>query len=68
MLSFNKRTGITPETFAAFFRDGKFKLEGEGTMSEEIAKKLGLGPVYAVPEGIYSYKEEGDVVTIMFRK
>ena len=68
MLSFNKKTGITPETFATYFRDGKFKLEGAGTMSEEVAKKLGLAPLYTIPEGIYSYKEEGDVVTIMIRK
>jgi len=66
-LTFNKKTGVTPETFSKFFRNGKFILEGEGTMAEEIAKKLGLAPSYIIPEGDYSYKETGEMVTIIFK-
>ncbi len=68
MLSFNKKTGVTPETFTKFFKNGKFFIDGEGTMSEEIARKLGLAPSYSIPEGVYNYKETGDMVTITFKK
>ena len=67
-LTFNKKTGITPETFSKFFRNGKFNLDGEGTMAGEITGKLGLPPSFIIPEGTYNYMETGDIVTINFKK
>ena len=67
-LTFSKRSGVTPETFRKFFRNGKFNLEGEGTLAEEIAKKLGLILSYKISEGLYNFKEDSDQVTIFFKK
>jgi hypothetical protein len=67
-LSFNKKTDVTAETFLTFFKSGKFLMDGDGTISEEIAKKLGLAASYVISQGAYSYKEFGDRVTINFSK
>jgi hypothetical protein len=67
-LTFSKKTGITAETFAKYFRNGKFFLDGEGSMAEEIARKLELSPTYTIPEGNYTYKEAGDTITIFFNR
>ena len=67
-LSFNKKTDVTAETFLTFFKSGKFLLDGDGTISEEIAKKLGLASSYVISQGAYSYKEFGNRVTISFSK
>ena len=67
-LTFSKKSGINPETFSSLFRDGMFQLEGSGTVSDDVLKKLGLSPLYVIPEGAYNYKESGDTVTISFKK
>ena len=67
-IHFNKKTGITPETFSKFFKDGKFHLDGPGTMPEELIRQLELPPAYVIPEGYYPYKEDGDMVLIVFKK
>jgi hypothetical protein len=67
-LSFNKKTGITPDMFSKLFRNGRFFLEGEVTMPEDLARKLELPTSFTIPEGYYNYKENGDIVTLFFRK
>ena len=67
-LTFNKKTGVTQEIFSKFFKNGKFILDGVGTMDEEVARKLGLPPSYTISEGVYNYNETGDLVTITFKR
>jgi hypothetical protein len=64
--SFNRKTGITNETFSRYFTKGKVYVDGQITISEEVAKKLGLPPSYTIAEGTYGYTETRDVVTITF--
>lgn len=67
-LTINKKTGITPETYSQYFKDGKFYLDGEGTIQPELAKKLNLPKDYVIPEGYYNYREEGDLIIISFKR
>jgi hypothetical protein len=67
-LTFKKQEGITAETFTKFFRNGKFVLDGEGTMEDAIAKKLGMRSPYTIPAGSYDYKEKGGYITISFKR
>jgi hypothetical protein len=67
-LSFNKKTGIASETFSRYFSNGRFWLEGEGTIAGDVLARLGLPASYVIPEGWYNYAETGDMVTIIFRK
>jgi len=66
VLSFNQNTGITKKTFKEFFNDGKFYLDGPGTISEEILKMLKLPANYFIPAGNYSYEVRGEMISISF--
>jgi len=65
--SFSKRGGILPETWKELVKNGYFILDGNGTFSEEVLKKLGLPPSFKLSEGKYSYSENGDFVTVIFK-
>jgi hypothetical protein len=66
-VSFKTKSGIDPATFSKYFTDGKFFLDGGATMSEDLAKQLGLSAKCTIPEGIYGYVISGDTVTITFK-
>jgi hypothetical protein len=66
-LSFNTKSGIDAATFTKYFADGKFFLDGGATMSEELAKRLGVSPKCVIPEGTYSYMISADTVTVIFK-
>lgn len=64
--TFNKRTGITAATFNELCKSGKFYLDGTGTLSEEILRMLKMPESYSIPSGYYSYRVEGEVVSVTF--
>ena len=68
ILSFNKKTGVTAETFSKYFKNGKIFIDGEVTMPDDLTRKLGLAPSFVIPEGAYAYKESGETVTITLQK
>ena len=65
--SFSKRGGILPETWKELVNNGYFILDGDGTFSEEILRTLGLSANFRLSVGKYSYTENGDVVTVIFK-
>lgn len=65
--SFSKRGGILSETWNELSKNGYFMLDGDGTFSQEILKKLGLPANFKLSEGRYPYTENGDVVTVVFK-
>lgn len=65
--SFSKRGGILPETWNELSKTGYFMLDGDGTFSQEILRKLGLSSNFKLSEGRYPYTENGDVVTVIFK-
>jgi hypothetical protein len=67
VFSFSKKGGIRSETIKELLNGGYFILDGEGTFSEEILKKLGLPANFKLSEGKYPYTESGDFVTVIFK-
>ena len=65
--SFSKRGGILSETWNELSKNGYFMLDGDGTFSQEILKKLGLPANFKLSEGRYPYTENGDVVTVILK-
>ncbi len=65
--SFSKRGGILSETWNELSKNGYFILDGDGTFSQEILRKLGLPANFKLSEGNYTYTENGDVVTVVFK-
>jgi hypothetical protein len=65
--SFSKRGGILPETWKELVRNGYFILDGDGTFSEELLKKLGLPANFKLNSGAYPYTENGEIVTVIFK-
>jgi hypothetical protein len=66
-LSFSKKSGVQQGTLNGLIKNGKFYLEGEGTMSEELLKALKLPSTYIIPPGYYTYEERGDIITVFFK-
>ena len=67
-LSFSKKNGISQETFFNLTRNGKFYIDGEGTLSEDLLKALKLPLSYKILPGYYPYQENGDIITVFFNK
>lgn len=67
-LSFSKKNGIRQETLIELTRTGKFYLDGEGTLSEELLKALKLPITYKILPGYYPYQENGDIITVFFNQ
>lgn len=67
VFTFNKRTGITPQTFKELFGSGKFVLDGTGTLSDEIIRMLRLPVNYTIPAGNYGFRTSGDMISITFK-
>jgi hypothetical protein len=65
--SFSKKTGVLSSTLMELCKHGMFVLDGTGTFSDEILKKLGLPSAFKLPSGEYPYVENGDVVTVTFK-
>jgi len=65
--SFSKSTGVLSSTLMDFCKRGMFVLDGTGTFSDEILKKLGLPSGFKLPSGQYPYVENGDVVTVTLK-
>jgi hypothetical protein len=65
--SFSKRSGIQQETLSELTKTGRFYLEGEGTLSEELLKALKLPLSYKISSGYYPYQEKGDIITVIFK-
>jgi hypothetical protein len=65
--SFSKKSGIQQETLSELTKTGKFYLDGEGTLSEELLKALKLPLSYKISSGYYSYQEKGDIITVIFK-
>jgi hypothetical protein len=65
--SFSKKGGLLPETWKELVRNGYFVLDGDGTFSEDLLKKLGLPANFKLSEGKYSYTENGDIATVIFK-
>jgi hypothetical protein len=66
-LSFSKKSGIQKETLTDLTKTGKFYLDGEGTLSEELLKTLKLPLSFKISPGYYPYQESGDQVTVFFK-
>ena len=67
-LSFSKKNGISQETFFDLTRTGKFYIDGEGTLSEDLLKALKLPLSFKILPGYYPYQEDGDIITVFFKK
>jgi len=67
-LTFSKKSGIRQETFAELTKTGKFYMDGEGTLSEDLLKSLKLPLSYKISPGYYNYQENGDNITVFFSK
>jgi hypothetical protein len=67
VFSFSIRGGILPETYKELLKNGYFNLDGDGTFSEDVLKKLGLPAGFRLSGGSYPYSENGDVVTVTFK-
>jgi hypothetical protein len=65
--SFSKKTGVLSNTLMELCKHDMFVLDGTGTFSDEILKRLGLPSAFKLPSGEYPYVENGDVVTITFK-
>jgi hypothetical protein len=65
--TFSKKSGIQQETLAELTKTGKFYLDGDGTLSEELLKTLRLPLSYKISPGYYPYQENGDIITIIFK-
>jgi hypothetical protein len=65
--SFSKKSGIKQETLNDLIKTGKFYLDGEGTLSEELLKTLKLSSTFKIAPGYYNYKENGDIMTVFFK-
>jgi hypothetical protein len=66
-LSFSKKSGIQKETLTELTKTGKFYLDGEGTLSEELLKTLKLPLSFKISPGYYPYQETGDLITVFFK-
>lgn len=65
--SFSKNKGIQKEALSELTKTGKFYMEGEGTLSEELLKSLKLPSSYKILPGYYPYQENGDLITVFFK-
>jgi hypothetical protein len=65
-LSFSKKSGIQQGTLIELTKTGKFYLDGEGTLSEELIKALKLPSSFKISPGYYPYQESGDLITVIF--
>jgi len=66
-LSFSKKSGIQKETLTELTKSGKFYIDGEGTLSEELLKALKLPLSFKISPGYYPYQESGDLITVIFK-
>jgi hypothetical protein len=66
-LSFSKKSGVRQETLTELTKTGKFYLDGEGTLSEELLKALKLPLSFKISPGYYPYQESGDLITVIFK-
>jgi hypothetical protein len=66
-LTFSKNSGIQKTTFAELTKTGKFYIDGEGTLSEEVLKALKLPSSYKISPGYYPYQENGDLITVFLK-
>jgi hypothetical protein len=67
IFSFNQQTGVSRKTFDELFKNGKFFLDGPGTLSDEIIRMLRLPTNYSIPAGNYPYSVDGEMVHITFK-
>jgi hypothetical protein len=65
--TFSKTRDIKSETLKGLTSSGKFYMEGEGTLSEDVLKALKLPRNYTIRPGYYEYKESGDMITVFFK-
>jgi len=66
-LTFSRNIGIQKETLTELTKTGKFYIDGEGTLSEELLKALKLPLSYKITPGYYPYQENGDLITVFFK-
>jgi hypothetical protein len=62
-----KKTGILQSTYDYFIRNGNFYMNGEGTFSEELLKKLGLPDNYTIRSGNYPVQVNGEEIKVIFK-
>ena len=65
--TFNKRTGILPETLNNLVKNGTIYANGEVTFSEDLLMKLGLPSNYKIKEGYYPIQVLGEEVKVVFK-
>jgi hypothetical protein len=68
VLTTSKKKGLLPETFNKLFQNGKFILDGEGTLSQDLLNRLKLKAGFRIPEGKYPYTVKDDMITITFKQ
>ncbi len=55
---------MTRSTRNEFFSDGKFLVEEDFVLPDEMAEKLGLSPGYTIRSGVYPYTETASEILL----
>ncbi len=66
VLTFDKKA-ISTDQYSQIFKDGKFYLDGEGTFSEELLKKLNLPTGFVLKPGYYQSEQIGEYFKVFFK-
>ncbi len=56
---------MTDETRSEYFQDGKFRVEEDYVLPDNIIQKLGLTPGYRISEGLYNYIENSKEIILI---